>query len=218
MSMSGLLEKDFCILKQRKQFFLLLFGITVVMGFTVEQSFIVAYLTMICAIFSLSTLNYDEFDNCYAFLLTLPVTEKLYVIEKFVFTVILGIIGWVVSACVVVVVSLLQNTPFQLNGFLEYLIYIPVGVIFVAINLPVQIKYGQEKSRMVMMALMGGCVLIGILIKNMAERSQIDTNAITQKLDSMPYAIWMLGCVGLSLFVTYISALISIKIMKKKEY
>lgn len=216
--MSGLLEKDFCILKQRKQFFLLLFGITVVMGFTVEQSFIVAYLTMICAIFSLSTLNYDEFDNCYAFLLTLPVTEKLYVIEKFVFTVILGIIGWVVSACVVVVVSLLQNTPFQLNGFLEYLIYIPVGVIFVAINLPVQIKYGQEKSRMVMMALMGGCVLIGILIKNMAERSQIDTNAITQKLDSMPYAIWMLGCVGLSLFVTYISALISIKIMKKKEY
>ena len=76
--MSGLLVKDFRLMLQRKRFFLLLLVIVVCMGFSMRDNMamIVGYLTIISVLFCVSSMSYDEYDNCYAFLMTLPIDRK----------------------------------------------------------------------------------------------------------------------------------------------
>ena len=51
-----------------------------------DTSFVIMYANIIFMMFGLSTISYDAFDNGEAFLFTLPITKKLYVKEKYVFS------------------------------------------------------------------------------------------------------------------------------------
>ena len=44
----------------------------------------VGYVTFIFTLFTVSTISYDEYDNGYPFLFTLPITRRQYVNEKYV--------------------------------------------------------------------------------------------------------------------------------------
>ena len=77
----------------QKNFFLSIIAIAVVLTvFVKNPSFIIGYLTFIGSVFTLSTISYDEFDNGNAFLFSLPITRKLYALEKYVF-------GFLTGAC-----------------------------------------------------------------------------------------------------------------------
>ena len=90
--MKGLLIKDFKLMKEQKNFLLIILIITIGMSlFTNDLSFALGFLTFIVSLFSLSTTSYDEFDNGNAFLFTLPITRSKYVIEKYYLSMILGI-------------------------------------------------------------------------------------------------------------------------------
>ena len=45
-------------------------------------SFPIGFLGFVGALFSLSSISYDEFDNGNAFLFSLPITRKDYVLDK----------------------------------------------------------------------------------------------------------------------------------------
>ena len=45
-------------------------------SFTEDVSFPLGFLTFALSLFTLSTISYDEFDNGYAFLFTLPITPS----------------------------------------------------------------------------------------------------------------------------------------------
>ena len=77
--MTGLLLKDFRLFLQQKRFFAILVFIAIIMGLNSDSTFTMAYLTFVCSFFVLSTISYDEFDNCYPFLMTLPVKRSDYV-------------------------------------------------------------------------------------------------------------------------------------------
>lgn len=96
--MSGLIQKDMCLLLQRSKVLIVLIGIGAIMGFSTDGSFIIGFLTMTCAILTVGTISYDEFDNGYPFLFTLPITQKTYVTGKYVFCMLGGLIGWSVSS------------------------------------------------------------------------------------------------------------------------
>ena len=86
--MKGMLIKDLRLLKnQGKTLLLMLFVVAIFMNFITDvgPSFIVGYITIIFSLFTATTISYDEFDNCYLFLMTLPITRKKYVNEKYVF-------------------------------------------------------------------------------------------------------------------------------------
>lgn len=61
---------------------------------------------MICSMFSLSTISYDEFDNGNAFLFSLPITRKGYVIEKYIFGIMLGVISLILSTIIACILTL----------------------------------------------------------------------------------------------------------------
>lgn len=81
--MRGLICKDLRLMLVQKNFFIMLaFVAFVCMAALDDPAFVVMYVTLIFASFLMSTMSYDEFDNGYPFLFTLPISRKLYVQEK----------------------------------------------------------------------------------------------------------------------------------------
>ena len=85
--MAGLFEKDIRLIMQRKNVLMILMLLSVFLAYTQEGTFIVSYLPAVATIMIIGTMSYDELDNGYRFLLTLPVTTRIYVIEKYIFCV-----------------------------------------------------------------------------------------------------------------------------------
>lgn len=71
--MTGLLIKDFRLLKVQKNFFtLIVFILLGMILFSEDNFFAVSFATFIFSLFSTSTVSYDEFDNGNPFLFSLP--------------------------------------------------------------------------------------------------------------------------------------------------
>ena len=81
--MRGLLEKDIRLLLHSKQTFLCVIAITIILGVTQKNTFVLGYSTFLMAALLVSTLSYDEMDHGLAFLFTLPIDRKIYVREKY---------------------------------------------------------------------------------------------------------------------------------------
>ena len=78
--MKGLLIKDFKLLKNQKQFFLIIGLITFMFLVTNDSPyFTITYATMMFSMFTMSTISYDEYDNGAAYLFSLPISRKGYV-------------------------------------------------------------------------------------------------------------------------------------------
>ena len=81
--MKGLMIKDFRLMFRRKRSFIFILLCGFIVNFSTDAEFFVGWLMLIGSLFALSTIAYDEHDNCYPFLMTLPITRKGYVIEKY---------------------------------------------------------------------------------------------------------------------------------------
>ena len=94
--MKGLFVKDIELMKQQKQFFILVvvMGVILNLAGSGSVSFATGYFTIVTAIFAITTISYDEFDNGLAFLMTLPVTRKQYVAEKYLLGAGLTAVAW----------------------------------------------------------------------------------------------------------------------------
>ena len=151
--MKGLIIKDFKLLMMQKSFFITLAIVAIFFGITTDTIFVIGFLTMICSMFSLSTISYDEFDNGNAFLFSLPITRKGYVIEKYIFGIMLGVISLILSTII--------NSTVTNDLFLVALIYIPIVLVLQSLMLPLQIKFGSEKSRVAMFMVFAIIFIIG---------------------------------------------------------
>ncbi|MCQ2501043.1 MAG: ABC-2 transporter permease, partial [Lachnospiraceae bacterium] len=159
--MSGLFVKDLALLMQRRSSMLILMVVGAVMGFSMDGSFVVGYITMLTAILTLGTITYDEFDNGYPFLLTLPITRKLYVQSKYLFSAVLGLVGWAFAIVVYVACSFARSIHLTVEDLLGALIFIPFFLLIIAVMMPLQLKYGAEGSRIVMAIIAGVIAIIG---------------------------------------------------------
>lgn len=148
--MRGLLIKDLRLLKNQGK---ILFVIIVVMGVLVlisdsNPSFLAAYITIFLAIFTISTISYDEYDNGYLFVLTLPVSRKGYVREKYVFGLLSAVIAWCIGMSAGTAVLLRMSSHGSLKDwFLSGVLYIAVAVIFLGFMIPLRLKFEAEKAR-----------------------------------------------------------------------
>ena len=169
--MKGLFVKDIELMKQQKQFFILVVVMEVILNLagSGSVSFAAGYFTIVTAIFAITTISYDEFDNGLAFLMTLPVTRKQYVAEKYLLGAGLTAVAWGIAT----ITGVICKGVAELQGCLSEtiigsLIYIPLALLMLAVSLPLVIHFGAEKGRyiaMVMWAIIFAVVYI--LIKTM---------------------------------------------------
>lgn len=162
--MKGLLTKDFRILAGQKRYFTIIILIALIFLCSGQPAqIIVGYCTMFGMLFTVNTISYDEFDHGYLFLFTLPVTRKDYVLEKYVFMMLCGGGFWAVSAAAGFVADYIRGDVVSLLEWLMPMFLILLEMtIFLAVMLPVSLKYGMEKSRTATMIL--GFAVLGAAI------------------------------------------------------
>ena len=82
--MKGLLIKDFQLMKNQGKILIAILVVIAAFGIIADgnSSFLTAYITIFLALFTTSTISYDEYDSGYLFLFTLPISRRGYVTEK----------------------------------------------------------------------------------------------------------------------------------------
>lgn len=223
--MKTLLVKDYRILMtQKKSFFiLLLVGVIMVIS-TFEIDFLTGYMMMMAMILSLGTVNYDELDNGMAFIMTLPANRKTYAIEKYVLT----MINIVACAAVMLIIYFITkgfvNWQFGVSDMVSVTAGSICGIMIAAsVMIPLYLKYGAEKRRVVMMILWGIVAVIAIggqKIMEVTANTEV-ANAMKDffvKISTLPPAVIVMAVVGILAMVVIFSLGISVRIMQKKEF
>lgn len=217
--MRGLLVKDFRLLSNQKQFFLMVVVIACILTLTGQDIFfIISYCTMIGAFFAVSTISYDEFNNGYAFLFTMPVSRRGYAVEKYLFGLLMGGIVWLVTTGAGALYSWCKEPGMNLAEWLMTSVFVFLILETVlSVMLAVQLKFGAEKSRVASIIFMFLFLAILMLSKKAGEVM----NTPKWNLDWV-YSIGMGGwlLIGIAVFalVGGVSLAISIRIVEKKQF
>ncbi|MGN0495543.1 MAG: ABC-2 transporter permease [Lachnospiraceae bacterium] len=217
--MSGLMEKDIRILLQRKQTLVVFLVIAIILSVTQGSYFIVGYLTFISVMLAISTISYDEFDNGYPFLLTLPITRKTYVIEKYIISLLAVVTSWVLAVVLCFAADGILGNPIIVKDTLIVSVaMLPVPFFFMDIMLPVQIKFGAERGRLVFVAVLGICTIVVYGGMKLLKIVGIEQQDLMEKISNAPDIAVILILLGGTVLLTWISFVISNHIMEKKEF
>lgn len=218
--MKGLLLKDFKLVKLQKNFFFMIIAVAV--GLTIinnDATFMLGFLTFVMSMFTLSTISYDEFDNGNAFLFTLPVSRKSYVVEKYVFSLLLGGGSWVLAVLFAVVFSIIQGTVSVLEVVMAAVAIFMIMLMIQAAMIPFQLKFGGEKGRIAMVGAVGILFIIGFVAVKIAGGLGIDLlNVSISSLSTVNMGMAAAIAIAVDAVVLLVSMKISISIMDKKEF
>lgn len=217
--MKGLLIKDLRLMLQQKRFFLILFFIAIALNFNSDGgTFVVAYLTFLCSSFVLSTITYDEYENGYLFLMTLPASKKTFATEKYVFGLLLGSCAWATGVIISLLYTFLRKGTISLFDFsVEVIILIPVFAVFLSLILPFQFKFGNEKGKTAMFLAFAVAFIAAILCFKGLKAVGLDIEYILDTLPAMRLALIDLLIFAVAAAAVFISCSISRHIMQNKE-
>lgn len=218
--MKGLFIKDLRLMMMQKRFFIMILLIAISMvAVTGDISFIVGYLTFICPLFCISTISYDEFDNGYAFLFTLPIQKKDYVKEKYAFALTLAIGSWLISMIMMMIYQMINSHSFLIyDDLLGSFVVLAIFAIIFSILLPLKLKFGAEKSNIAQMIVFGVTFVGAMLFIKLIDILHIDLSPFVTFINQLSFVSISLICLFISLLVIFISYQISLHIMQKKEF
>lgn len=217
--MKGLLIKDFKLMKGQKNFFMVIVVISLIMTITSPStSYAIGFLGFIGSLFTLSSISYDEFDNGNAFLFSLPITRKDYVLEKYAFGLVTGMASLLLGTIISLITVIITNT----GDFNEILItactFIPIMLFILSIIIPFQLKFGGEKGRIAILCVMGFVFIIDVLLVKIIEFMGIDLYTLVKNFPQFSTQVYILLFLLFSIIVLTISYYVSLLIMKKKEF
>lgn len=217
--MKGLLIKDFKLMKGQKNFFILIFGVGILMTVFYEDTFpVLGYIPFIVSLFTLSTISYDEFDNGNAFLFCLPISRTLYAVEKYVLGMLLSVGSLALSLLIVMAVGVVRQDV-SLEGIaVASLMILPGMWLLEALMLPLHLKFGGEKGRVAIFGVVGLVLVIGVVAAKAAEALHIDMSPVVNVLSSWSLGLVIGAVILVSLLLFAASMKISISIMNKKEF
>ncbi|MBE6014942.1 MAG: ABC-2 transporter permease [Lachnospiraceae bacterium] len=217
--MSGLLTKDFRLITQRKESFLMFIIIAAVMGYAMDGSFVVGYMTLLGTTLGIGTLSYDEMDNGMPFIMTWPISRKTYCLEKYIFCSITAVASWAFGLIAYFAVNTAKNAPFNfLDEFPGMVAFLPVMIIILSIMLPVEVKFGMEKSRVIMLIVFGALGASIVFLSGIVGGSENRFLMLAAKLSEFnPVVVIGVMVVG-ALIICLVSYLLTCKIMNKKEF
>lgn len=218
--MKALIRKDISLLTGQKQFFGAL--LVMVIMFTVIQnnlSFSISYVTIMFATLTMTTMGYDDFEKGLCYLLTLPVSRRQYVTEKYVFGVLSSICGLIGASFFTIVSAYLKGVDYLWE---EWKMTAASCILLIALALafttPIQLKFGLEKSRIAIFGAFGIGGLSVIVLVKLSDATGIDIGAALESVlvENLTTTMWGICIIGV--IVLIVSYLISVRIFEKKEF
>ena len=217
--MKGLLIKDIRLLLSMKQHLLIFLGVCGSIALTTDGSFIIGYAAGLTGIMGLSTLGFDEHDNGFPFLFSLPVDVKTYVNEKYLFCILLDLFGAAVGTALFILACLTKGKADAIPDGIVYLaLYLPMTLLLILSVLPCQMVFGREKSRIVTMIVYGILfVLSAVLVKIVGPVDQLKAPQNLPEWLSNPFFIAAVACVLVLAFCAGMYCF-CLKAMRNKEF
>lgn len=218
--MKGLLVKDIRLMLNQKQFFGVVALMAVVfLGVYSDPSFVISYITLMFSIFTISTISYDEYDNGMCYLFTLPISRKGYIREKYIFGVISTLLSFAVISVLAFIVSPIRHLGFDVK---EWIFTGAASLLLItlvlAVNIPLQLKFEADKSRMAMLVTFAGAFAVAYIAVKISSLMGVDMEKVIDRLAEVN----LKGCVAFACVVWILGMLISymvaVRIMEKKEF
>lgn len=201
--MKGLLIKDFLLMKNYKQVMLFMLIIEIFVGMN-DISFASGYILVFVSILSMSTITYDEANHGLNTLFTLPISKSDYVKEKYLFSLIITGIGFVLVAIL---------SCFSKSGFVEIVTILSTSLLLLSISLPFQLKEGNEKGRIVLFVVVFGCTFLFVFLNQFIPKFFQSIESLLNTLDPIKFSV---GLLITSLVLYFISMRISIRVYNKR--
>ncbi len=144
----------------RKLLLIILFVTAIFIFNGTSSTFLTGYIMIIIAFLVGMTISYDEMNNGLAFLMTLPVTRRQYVAEKFICG-LLSLLGFVYTMVVAVIQSMIGNSaPDLKESIMTAVLFAVIGVIVLSFSIAIDLKFGAERKSYVAFRVYGHLLFI----------------------------------------------------------
>lgn len=207
--MKGLLIKD--ILNLKKSFSTVVIMIILYFLFAFKSgdpSILVGMIVLLLTMMSITSISYDDLAKWDKFALAMPIKREKIVFSKYILSVLLSLVGVIISTAIGYVIILLKG-KMSLSDFLitSYIIF-GVSIIFSCIILPLVFKFGVEKGRLMIMAVLAIPMVIAYVLSEVG---------IPMPTDNQLIILLKVSPLILLAFI-YISSSISYNIYRKKDF
>lgn len=218
--MKGLLVKEFRFLLGQKSNLLIFIGLGLFFLLTNDNvSFGIMFAMMLSAMFATSSITFDAHENGMAFLLTLPVQRKSYVVTKYLFSLMVIVAMGAIMLVLVLGGSACGAFTFEWNALMEiYAMAISTGLVISSLLIPVYVIFGAEKSRVAALTIVGIGWACYFIFAKILGNSLGDVVEFLGKLDDLSGLQITLLATGVLAVVVGVSMFITIKGLEKKEY
>ena len=218
--MKGLLIKDMKLMLGQKRFFLIVMGMGIMLMFSGDEpATSMGYVTMLITIFSLNTISYDEHENGMSFLMTLPITRKTYVQEKYAFAVALATVASALSVILVYVISMIRHIDVVLKEVLIIGgVLSGVSILIFAITLPLMVKFGSDKGRIALFAVFAVIGVLIALLAKLVEKPGSPLMNVVVKFSELSAGTIVFIAVFAMILTVLASYFVTVKIISRKEY
>ncbi len=206
--MKGLLIKDVLTLKNQGKLFLV---IIVFYGFFAatmgDPGFVNGMIVLVSSMMFLTSFAYDDLAKWDALALSMPITRKNLVSSKYILSILLAVLGGIVAVLFNVGFYLLDNRIDLAGQMTSVAGIVAIAITFCMILLPIIFKFGVEKSRFLMMAIL----LVPIVIVFLLDKAGISMPTAEQLNKLLLFSPFLLVALVL------ISWVISCNIFMRKE-
>ena len=208
--MTGLVYKDLMVMKKTLALYMVIFAVYGYMSIAYDQGgLLFAMVLILSSMVPVSTIAYDERSKWDRIANTTPLSRKEIVMAKYLLAILLT--AGSVAVCFVIYLFD-KRIPLTENLMMCYILML-MGMFYQALLLPVNIKFGAEKGRNIMMAIMFVPVLIIIMI---GKTGIVDIAAIemflTNNENLLPYIFTS------AVLVVYAASIaLSVKIYENKD-
>lgn len=218
--MKGLWIKDMKILKNQRSFFVVIAAVCAGFLLTGQSVFsVISYAAVMFSILVITTIGYDEQNNGMGFLLALPVSREMYVLEKYLLGLLLPVAAIAAGAVLSSLFSLMRSSAYETGeGLSAMLVSLLAAVIIQAVTIPIQLKFGAEKSRIAMLVAAGCMVLVGYIAISAVRWQGMDLEAASMWIAQASPVLFLVCGAAAVVILMGISYLISLRIMKRKQF
>ncbi|MEL1134738.1 ABC-2 transporter permease [Desulfitobacterium sp. THU1] len=150
--MKGLIIKDVFALRQQGKILLGLLAFYAFYSIMFENiSMLAAMIVLLCVMLPLTTMAYDEKSKWEKYALSMPIERKTIVQSKYLFAIVAELIGVVIVGILSGLIVLFTDEMKIMEMLIMTLVIGGVGLVFLAIILPILFKFGVEKARFIML-------------------------------------------------------------------
>lgn len=205
--MRALLLKDLYILKSTLRLLLAFLAMMIVVTFiNKDPSFMSSYIVVLSAMLPITCIGLDERAKWDRYALAMPFSRRELVLSKYL----LGLLLVVGATALTLGIIALTGTWAGQESIIQALIFPMLGLVMMAVILPLSLRFGVEKGRIMLIA------LVAILMGGFMAFSQTAAfEGLQRALESAFSAAW-LGLGGIAVYA--LSAALALAVYRKKEF